>query len=250
MKAQLVSARRAGGKVGVAIVAAATLLTAACAAGQQAQTANQKETLDGTTAHVGSITLGGLAIQTPSNGSYSAGSDAPLRVVIVNSGGKPDKLTSITSPSITGWGAYRSQADVAAIQSASAAAAAAATSSSASSSAPASASGSTSGASSSSAGASSSTTPAPSSSVSATPLPTPQTSITVVNGGRQSFGVPDSKQVLLLTGLQTALHPGMAVELTFTFADAGAVTVTVPVQLSTSPQTSIIPGPSATGQEG
>jgi copper(I)-binding protein len=55
---------------------------------------------------------------------------------------------------------------------------------------------------------------------------------------------------LLLTGLKTQLWPGMTISLTFTFDRAGTVTVQVPVQLSKTPQTSVIPAPSTTGQPG
>jgi copper(I)-binding protein len=62
--------------------------------------------------------------------------------------------------------------------------------------------------------------------------------------------VPDTKAVLLLTGLKTRLWPGMTISVTFTFDRAGTVTVQVPVQLSKTPQTSVIPAPSTTGQPG
>jgi periplasmic copper chaperone A len=182
-------------RVGIGLVAAVALLTSSCAAGQKAQTADVNESIDGTSVHVGSITIGGLAIQPPKGAYYPTGSDVPLRVVIVNSATKSDTLTSITSSSIAGWTTTGSSA----------------TSTSSASKA---------------------------------------ASVTIAGGSRASFGVPDSKAVLQLSQIKTDLHPGTAVALTFTFTNAGSVTVRVPVQLSSAPQTAVLPGPSATGQEG
>ena len=182
-------------RIGIGLVAAVALLTSACAAGQKAQTADVNESIDGTSVHVGSITIVGLAIQSPKAAYYPTGSDVPVRIVIVNSGTTSDKLTSITSPSIAGW--------------------------------------TTTG------GAATSTSSAATAA-----------SVTIAGGSRASFGVPDSKRALQLTQIKSDLHPGTVVPLTFTFANAGSVTVRVPVQLSSSPQTAVLPGPSATGQEG
>lgn len=100
--------RRVAARLGAAVLA--TALTAGCAAGQQAQTANQKPSLDGTNATVGSIGLRGLAIQPPTGPAYDSGAAAALTVVIVNSGSKADKLTSVTSSAFGGWGTYSSSA--------------------------------------------------------------------------------------------------------------------------------------------
>ncbi|HEV7205746.1 MAG TPA: hypothetical protein VGN18_14145 [Jatrophihabitans sp.] len=100
--------RRVAARLGVAVVA--TALTAGCAAGQQAQTANEKPSLDGTNATVGSIGLRGLAIQPPTGPAYDTGAAAPLTVVLVNSGSKADKLTSITSSAFGSWGSYSGNA--------------------------------------------------------------------------------------------------------------------------------------------
>jgi periplasmic copper chaperone A len=182
-------------RIGIGLIAAVALLTSSCAAGQKAQTADVNESIDGTSVHLGSITIGGLAIQSPKAAYYPTGSDVPVRVVIVNSGTKSDTLTSITSSSIAGWTTTGG----------------AATSASSASKA---------------------------------------ASVTIAGGARASFGVPDSKAVLQLTQIKSDLHPGSAVPLTFTFANAGSVTVRVPVQLSSSPQTAVLPGPSATGEQG
>src|SRR5690242_13066644 len=97
--AQRVTARR----IGIALAVAAGLLTPAGAAGQHAQTADEKPGLDGTNASVGSIDLRGLAIETPTTAVYAAGSAMPLKLVIINNAQTDDQLTSITSPDIKGW---------------------------------------------------------------------------------------------------------------------------------------------------
>jgi copper(I)-binding protein len=196
--------RRAGVAGSIASFAAAALLTAGCTAGQRAQTADEQETLDGTTVRAGQyITVGGLAFETPKDGtSWARGSAVPIVAVAVNSGRADDRLVSITSPSITSWGAYSSAAEASAANS----------------------------------------TPGGSAS-SPQPVDLPALS-------RVPFGTGLSNKVLAVTGIKAPLYPGSSISLTFTFAKAGTVTAQVPVQLSKSPQTSVIPGPSATGEEG
>ena len=103
MTAEPVSARRRV-VAGVGVAVAAALLTSACAAGQDAQTANQKPTLDGTNVSVGAIDLRGLSIEAPSGVSYAPGSNPAIKLVLVNSGHSTDQLTSITSSDASGWG--------------------------------------------------------------------------------------------------------------------------------------------------
>jgi len=225
-------------RVGLAAAVVAALLTSACAAGQYAQSATEQESIDGTKAEVGQMTLGGLAVEAPDNGvSYEPGSAARVKVVIVNSGQQADKLTSITGSSITGWGAFANAADASAYAAAQAAAGAP-SSDGAPSSGSAAASGSAAPSGSSAAGG-----------------PQPQSSVEVGPHSRVQFGSDQAEgaapnRVLLLNGLKSTLHSGMTIELTFTFERAGTVTARVPVQLSKDAQTSVIPGPSATGEEG
>lgn len=88
-----------------AAVAAAALLTSACAAGQHAITAEELPTLDGTNGRVGQINLRGVTLQAPASGAvnYPAGSRIPIRLVLVNNGQQPDTLTSVTSPAFQNW---------------------------------------------------------------------------------------------------------------------------------------------------
>lgn len=102
MLAELVTRRRI--RFGAAVVAA--LLTAACAAGQQAQTADESPSLDGTNVDVGHMALRGLAIESPQGIAYKPGESAAIRVVLVNRGNSVDHLTSVSSPAASGWAAY------------------------------------------------------------------------------------------------------------------------------------------------
>jgi copper(I)-binding protein len=105
--AERVTARR----LGVVLAAAVALSTSACAAGQVAQTANERPTIDATNKTIGDIKLQALAIQAPTSSTkYPAGADAQLTVVIVNNGTQPDTLTSITTSAAGDWGAYPSTA--------------------------------------------------------------------------------------------------------------------------------------------
>lgn len=200
-------------RVGVGLALLTTLLTAGCAAGQIAHTAYEKPTLDGTNAEVGQLKLRGIVIEAPSGAaaSYTRGSAALLKLVIVNSSNSDDTLTSISSPAFSDWGAFASPTDASAVASAATAAVA---------------------------------TSAPAA------LPTPQKSVVVAGGSQVSWGMPSSKGALLLTGVSKQLYPASTVPITFTFDHAGSVKVAVPVSLSTSPPQATIPVPSTSSIEG
>jgi hypothetical protein len=217
VRAEPVPARR----IGIGIVVAAALLTSACAAGQKAATSVEKPTLDGTNADVGSLHLRGLVIEAPAGQTpyYRVGTDPVLRLVIVNSGEQSDRLVAISSPAVSDWGAFATSAAASAVKAAAAS--------------PSSSSSSSSG--------------APSTS---TQLPTPTRSIPIAAGGRVSWGVPESKGALLLLHATKSLYPGTAVPITFTFANAGSVTTQVPVALSLSPHSSVIPASTSSGAAG
>jgi hypothetical protein len=178
------------------------MLTSACAAGQHAQTAEEKPTLDGTYGSVGKIQIEGVALHAPDGGaSYPSGASVPLAAYIVNNGNSADKLVKVESSAFSGgW-------DVVSTPSLS--------------SKPA--SGSTNG--------------------------RPQT---VGAGSAVAFGLQDlspsgagSPESLVLRGLtkqNAPLFPGTAVKVTFTFANAGQTTLTVPVELSSNPPQQTLPG--------
>lgn len=232
MRAEPVTARRIG--VGLAVVAA--LLTAGCAAGQDAQTADEKPTLDGTNASVGAIDLRGLAVEPPAGPTtyFPTGSDLSVRLVLVNNSQQPDQLTSITSPAVSDWGAFASSADADAVMSAQTA------TPSATPTPPPSAPGSPTPGSS-----PGNSTPTPTS----TPLPTPKRQVKVGPNGVVSWGTPTATGALLLMKTTRPLYPGSSIRITFTFANAGTITVMVPIALSTTPRSSIIPGPTGSGIE-
>jgi hypothetical protein len=198
----------------VALVAlSAAVLTAACAAGQQAQTANEKPSIDGTQGSVGSIQLDNVALHTPPSNSYAAGDSVPMSVYIANNGTTADTLTGVTSTAFTGWSVV-------------------ATSSVPTGSASASASPSGLGA-----------PPASTSASAPASGPAQQVGAGLAVGLGQTNLDGDGKgsdETLLLTGLadkSSPLYPGMTVKVTFTFAKAGQTTLTVPVRIGSTPNT-------------
>lgn len=199
--------RRIGGTV--AAIAVATTL-AACAAGQIAETANVKPSLDGTFGQVGAIKLEGVAIHTPSVSGrasgkqyYVKGNSTAMRISLVNTGQRPDTLTDVSSPAFGGW-------DVVPTASVS------------------------------------STATAKVSGAATSVRVAPQTSVPL---GLEDLGYTNPKthadtsaRTLVLTGLRKGrLYPGEEVPVTFTFASAGALTLTVPVQLGDNGPRETIP---------
>jgi copper(I)-binding protein len=200
-----------------ALVICAALITTACAAGKHAQTAEESPAIDGVGAGVGSILLREVSIGSPPNGtSYSVGDAAALRIVIVNNGQQPDQLTSVTTPAASGAAVFNSAQAAAGLLGATP---------------------------SGSVGPSSASVGPPTTTPSGSAASSPSGSsgafppVDAPAGGRVSFGINGTDQVIALTGLTSALYPAAAIQITFTFATAGSVTVTVPVQLtaSTSP---------------
>jgi copper(I)-binding protein len=89
-----------GGRIVLAgIAAGAVVLTAGCAAGQIAQTAEEVPGVPGAQATVGPIQLHNITVAYPSNGVYQVGSAARLNFVIANTGGQADQLVSVSSGS-------------------------------------------------------------------------------------------------------------------------------------------------------
>lgn len=88
-----------------ALLAAAGLALAGCAAGQQAATSEQVAATYGAGAKVGEIEVRNaqFVYNRPVPGAvvYEPGTSAPLRVSIVNTGELPDRLVAIASPVAT-----------------------------------------------------------------------------------------------------------------------------------------------------
>jgi copper(I)-binding protein len=181
-------------------VAAAAVLTSACAAGQQAATANEQNTVDGVNADVGAIHIRDMVIDPPEL-VYKKGDSATVKVVLVNtSQTKSDLLDSVSSPAVTTWGTFNTTAEADKLLS----------------------------------------SKRPGSSAS---LPTPDRQILIPAGGRTSYGTPESKGALVFVNFTRDVYPGTTIPVTLHFAQAGSITISVPVALTGSVNTS----PIATG---
>lgn len=218
-------------RIGIRLVAVcAALLTSACAAGQQAQTGEIVPAVDATSGTIGDLRLHDVAIHSPDGPSYQAGDAAELQLVIVNVGHVADTLTNISSPAASGYQVVAAAAEASAV------------SPSASSSPSDTASGS------SSASGSTSASGSGSASGSSTAAPSPPTSLQVPPDEALRLSITTDTAVLLVK-LSKALFPGTTVPITFTFAGAGSVTLTVPVQITLSGGSAglTIPPPSSSG---
>jgi copper(I)-binding protein len=238
-------------RIGIGLVAACTtLLTAACATGQQAATSNVVPAVDATSGTLGDLQLRAVAIKPPPDGpSYAAGAAAQLQLVIVNTGQKSDSLQNVSSPAASGSQVFATSEEASAAASPSASGTASDSSSpsgSTSASARSSPSGSTSASASSSPSGSTSASASPSASSSAATPPAP-VSLEALPNQALSLSINATDPVLLLR-LNKVLFPGTTISVTFTFTNNGSVTLDVPVQVTenTSAGLTILP-PSSTG---
>jgi copper(I)-binding protein len=78
---------------GVLLVSPVAL--SACSAGQVTQTATQERDKVGAMAQVGDITVRAAELESPREGSYEAGDDAELRMVLVNGSQEADTLVAV-----------------------------------------------------------------------------------------------------------------------------------------------------------
>ena len=67
----------------------------ACSAGQVTQTATQERDKVGAMGQVGNLTVRAAEFASPREGSYEAGDDAELHLVVVNGAEEPDTLVSV-----------------------------------------------------------------------------------------------------------------------------------------------------------
>ena len=79
----------------VGVLLLSPVVLSACSAGQVTQTATQERDKVGAMAQVGDITLRAAEFESPREGSYEAGDDAELRMVVVNGGEESDTLVSV-----------------------------------------------------------------------------------------------------------------------------------------------------------
>lgn len=222
VKARAMIARR----IGIGLVAAsAALITASCAAGQHAATAQEHPSMDGTSGTIGKMQIHALAIKSPSGACVLPGADAALTMVIVNTGRKPDSLEGVTSPRFSSSAAVATADDLSSYANVDAGSGTC-TQASGAAAAP--------------------TTPSDTSSLPAgAGVPTiaagQSLQLGVYNANGNDPGVP-TEPIILLRGLQGGpLFPGESVPVTFSFASAGKVTLQVPVQLSVAPHNSVVP---------
>ena len=185
----------------VAVCAAGgALLTAACGAGQIAATANEKPAVDATNGGVGKIQIVGVALHSPSGKSYASGASVPLTAYIVNNGESADKLVKVSSTEFSGGWDVVSTPSLAAGPS----------------------------------GASSASTQPVTNGAPQTIGAGSAVGFGLENLSPSGAGSPESLVLLGYKGPQP-LFPGSAVKVTFTFANAGQATLTVPVQLTNAP---------------
>ena len=86
----------------VAIGVSALLGIVGCSAGQVAQTAEMEPAVNGNMGQVGNLMLRDVMVAYPENGeAYAVGEDAPLLLTIANVGGDDDELVGVTSPAGT-----------------------------------------------------------------------------------------------------------------------------------------------------
>lgn len=209
-------------RIAAAIVTIAALAaTSACAAGQHAQTANELPTVDGAAGIIGALHLAEVAIKAPTDApSYPSGAAVQVQAAIVNTGTSTDQLVGVSATGASGSALYASMSDAAAVLTPSA-----------------SASGSSSPAASSSAAAPSASASASASTGAAL------TSLDIPAGQLTGLGLSDTDKVLVLTGLSATLFPGTTLAITFRFANAGSITLQVPVALTTGASTTMIVPP-------
>lgn len=227
------------------LVVAGGLALSACASGQVAQTAQMSPTVDGQLAQVGSLAIRNAALDYPAGGVYERGSDARLRMVVVNGGVAPDSLVSVSSPVAT---------DVTISAGGSVEATGSATpeptgSPSESASPTATPSDTASGTATPSASPGESASPSPTSSP--TPSPTPENAqIQIPPNSYVSFREDGPR--IMLTGLTRQLRPGQNLPVTLTFQRAGSVTMTIAVgtpdaELPPAPTVSVDPDSESEG---
>jgi copper(I)-binding protein len=68
---------------------------AGCGAGQQAQTAEQRPTVDGANVNLYPLAIRDVGLEYPPDGVYEKGSDARLQMVVINQGTSSDALVEV-----------------------------------------------------------------------------------------------------------------------------------------------------------
>jgi hypothetical protein len=191
---------------------------AGCGSGQVTQTDSMEPAVNGNKGDLGELALRNVAIAYPENGSYDKGDDAPLLLTIVNTGGTDDELTAVSTPAagtveVTGDKTLPARTALQAVVPDESAASSSVepTESSAPSSSE-----------------SSAETSAPGSSGSESPEPSSESS---EPESTESAEAPDvvGMVYIQLRDLTADLPMGKNVPITFIFANAGQITISVPI---------------------
>jgi len=212
----------------------------ACSAGQLAQTANVKASVDGASGDVGGMALRTVVIAYPDGGKYPKGVDARLEFVMVNTTDHDDALVEVrTDAAERVTLATRPAATGSAIPSGSESATP--TPSPSPSPSPSSTPSPTptgSGTGSGTATPTGSPSPPVSSSAppptSPTPSPTPEPPGRIEVPAQSLVACRDGGPAVTLVGLTRELRAAELVQVTFVFEQAGELTLTVPVAVPTS----------------
>ena len=208
----------------VAIGASALLGIVGCSSGQVAHTAEMPPAVNGNSGQVGDLMLRNVLVAFPESGEpYEQGDDAPLLLSIVNTGGEDDELVGVTSPAgeveMIGNQAIPAGTVLQVVLPDENTSASATTTTTTSESP---ASSETSG------------TEAPGSETSGS-----ETSATSTEAPSETEAVSPpvvGTMSLVITGLSTDLPYGKNVPVTFEFANAGKVTIELPVDTPATPR--------------
>jgi copper(I)-binding protein len=220
-----------------ALIAAVGTMLAGCQTGQQAETAEQRPTIDGTFAQVGPLALRDVRIEYPEGGTWAQGSNARLQLIVVNEARETDELVEVRTDvadevtfSTEGSGGAPGEGSGEGSASPTVEPTGTATPTETGTPTP-----TETGTPTPTASPSGTASPSPDESGSPSPTPTPEP--TPTEEAETSIPIPAMGLVnlaeggpeILLTGLTRALRPAQVVPVTFVFAEAGEVTVEVAV---------------------
>lgn len=210
----------------VAIGVSALLGIVGCSAGQVAQTAEMEPAVNGNSGQVGTIALRNVQVAFPESGeAYKAGEDAPLLLSIVNSGMEDDELVSVTSPAgevtPTGNPAIPAGTALQVVLPEGAESSSATTTTETSETSETSESSETSG------------SEAPGTETSE---PSGSSSTSVTSTDSQEIAPVVGSMSLVITGLSADLPYGKNVPVTFEFANAGKITIQLPIGAPATPR--------------
>ncbi len=214
--------RRAPLAIGLAALLAAT----ACSAGQITQTDSQLPAVNGANAGVGAIAIRDVQFAYPHEGHYAEGGEAVLFGALINTGTAADTLVDVTTPvaqdvEVSGDTALPAGVALAVGEpGAEFHAEEAATTTTAPTTTPAT---TTTGA--------PTTTEGEEGAATTTSAPTTTTSAQATTGA-----ITLGELTIVLKGLTEDLYPGSVYPVTFVFANAGSVTVQLPIASPTEPR--------------